>query len=113
MEQLSQTYAGARMDDLDLDALARQLGPDAAVSARTLQDLERALDRSGYLNRTSDGQLRLSPKAMRQLGRALLRDVANRMSGRQGQRDTRHAGAAGRPRAPPARGSTATPSRGT
>lgn len=95
MDQLQQSYAGARMDDLDLDALARQLGPDAAVSARTLQELERALDRSGYLNRTSDGQLRLSPKAMRQLGRALLRDVANRMSGRQGQRDTRHAGAAG------------------
>ena len=95
MDQLSQSYAGARLDDLDLDALARQLGEDAAVSARTLQELERALDRSGYLNRTSDGQLRLSPKAMRQLGRALLRDVAHRMSGRGGQRDTRQAGAAG------------------
>ncbi len=32
---------------------------------------------------------------MRQLGKALLKDVANRMSGRQGQRDLRHAGAAG------------------
>ncbi len=32
---------------------------------------------------------------MRQLGKALLRDVAKRMSGRQGQRDLRHAGAAG------------------
>ena len=32
---------------------------------------------------------------MRQLGKALLRDVANRMSGRQGQRDLRQAGAAG------------------
>ena len=35
------------------------------------------------------------PKAMRQLGKALLRDVAQRMSGRQGNRDMRHAGAAG------------------
>ena len=34
---------------------------------------------------------------MRQLGRALLRDVANRMSGRQGQRDLRQAGSAGEP----------------
>ena len=32
---------------------------------------------------------------MRQLGKALLRDVAERMSGRQGQRDLRQAGAAG------------------
>ena len=32
---------------------------------------------------------------MRQLGKALLRDVADRLSGRQGQRDLRHAGAAG------------------
>jgi uncharacterized protein with von Willebrand factor type A (vWA) domain len=94
-EQLSQSYEGARMDDVDLDALARQLGDEAAVSARTLQDLERALRDSGYLKRTSDGQLRLSPKAMRQLGKALLRDVAGRLSGRQGQRDLRQAGAAG------------------
>jgi uncharacterized protein with von Willebrand factor type A (vWA) domain len=32
---------------------------------------------------------------MRQLGKALLRDVATRLSGRQGQRDTQAAGAAG------------------
>jgi uncharacterized protein with von Willebrand factor type A (vWA) domain len=94
-EQLSQSYGGARLDDVDLDKLARQVGNDAAVSARTLQELERALRDSGYLKRTSDGQLRLSPKAMRQLGKALLRDVANRLSGRQGQRDLRLAGAAG------------------
>jgi uncharacterized protein with von Willebrand factor type A (vWA) domain len=94
-EQLSQQYAGARLDDIDLDALARQLGADAAVDARTLRELERALADRGFLHRTSDGRLRLSPKAMRQLGKALLRDVAQRMSSRQGQRDVRLAGAAG------------------
>jgi uncharacterized protein with von Willebrand factor type A (vWA) domain len=94
-DQLSQSYAGARLDDVDLDKLARQLGNDAAVDARTLQELERALRDAGLLKRGSDGELRLSPKAMRQLGKALLRDVANRMSGRQGQRDLRQAGAAG------------------
>lgn len=94
-EQLSQSYGGARMDDLDLDKLARQLGEEAAVDARTLQRLEQALRDSGTLKRGSDGQLRLTPKAMRQLGKALLRDVAERMSGRQGQRDVRRAGAAG------------------
>ncbi|MDV3222506.1 VWA domain-containing protein [Intrasporangium sp.] len=94
-EALSQSYEGARLDDLDLDQLARQLGPEAAVDARTLAELERALRQSGYLRRTSDGQLTLSPKAMRQLGKALLRDVADRMSSRPGQRDQRQAGAAG------------------
>ncbi|QWF21375.1 VWA domain-containing protein [Nocardioides sp. LMS-CY] len=94
-EQLSQSYDGARMDDLDLDQLARQLGDEAAVDARTLQRLEKAVRDSGYLKRGSDGQYRLSPKAMRQLGKALLRDVAERMSGRQGNRELQRAGAAG------------------
>ncbi len=94
-DQLSQSYDGARLDDVDLDALARQLGDRAAVDAGTLQRLEQALRDSGYLHRGSDGQYRLSPQAMRQLGKALLRDVAQRMSGRQGQRELRTAGAAG------------------
>src|SRR3569623_1083979 len=94
-EQLAQSYDGARLDDVDLDKLAQQLGNDAAVDARTLQRLEQALRDSGYLERTSDGQLKLSPKAMRQLGKSLLKDVATRMSGRQGARELRQAGAAG------------------
>ena len=94
-EQLSQSYSGATMDDVDLDALARQLGDEAAVDARTLADLERALMNQGYLDRGSDGQWRLSPKAMRQLGQAALRDVAQQLSGRHGERETRRAGAAG------------------
>ena len=94
-EQLSQQYAGARMDDIDLDALSRQLGDEAAVEARTLQELARELAERGYLRRTSDGSQRLSPKAMRELGRALLRDVATRLGARGGQRDVRQAGAAG------------------
>jgi uncharacterized protein with von Willebrand factor type A (vWA) domain len=94
-EQLSQSGPGARMDDVDLDALARQLGEESAVDARALAELERALRESGYLTRTPDGSLRLSPRAMRELGRSLLRDVAGRLSNRGGQRDTRTAGAAG------------------
>jgi uncharacterized protein with von Willebrand factor type A (vWA) domain len=94
-EQLTQAYPGARMDDIDLDRLARQLGDSAAVDAGTLTRLEHALRDSGYLRNGSDGSLRLSPKAMRELGKSLLRDVAERMSGRQGQRDLRAAGAAG------------------
>ena len=95
-EQLSQQYAGARMDDIDLDALARQLGEDAAVDARTLAELEKALREEGYFDRTADGQLRLSPKAMRQLGQTIFRDIAEQLSGR-GERQTRRSGLLGEP----------------
>ena len=84
------------MDDLDLDKLARQLGDDARPSTPApCSELERALRDGGTLRRGSDGNLQLTPKAMRQLGKALLRDVAEKMSGRQGQRELRRAGAAG------------------
>ncbi|WP_028048982.1 VWA domain-containing protein [Cellulomonas sp. URHD0024] len=96
-EQLAQSYQGSRLDDLDLDKLARQLGPDAAVDARTLQRLEEALRDSGTVRRGSDGQLALTPKAMRQLGRSVLRAVADTMSGRTGGHDVRRSGAAGEP----------------
>jgi uncharacterized protein with von Willebrand factor type A (vWA) domain len=94
-EQLSQSYNGSRLDDLDVDALARQLGQNAAVTARTLAEIERAMQDGGYLRRGADGDLRLSPQAMRRLGRSLLRDTAKQLSGRQGRRETRLAGAAG------------------
>ncbi|GAB4012867.1 vWA domain-containing protein [Nocardioides ultimimeridianus] len=94
-DQLAQSYRGAGLDDIDLDKLAQQLGNDAAVDARRLKDLERALRDTGAMERGFDGELRLTPKAMRQLGKALLRDVAQKLSGRQGQRDVRRSGAAG------------------
>ncbi len=96
-EQLSQAYPGARMEDVDLDALERQLGPQAVADARTLSDIERELARQGFLDRAPDGEWRLSPKAMRRLGESALRDVAEQLSARRGDRETRRAGAAGEP----------------
>ncbi|MDM7831120.1 vWA domain-containing protein [Cellulomonas edaphi] len=94
-DQLAQSYQGSELDDLDLDKLARQLGADAVVDARTLQRLERDLRSTGALRRDSDGRLALTPKAMRQLGKEILRAVAETMSGRQGGHEVRRSGAAG------------------
>ncbi|MGO4203275.1 VWA domain-containing protein [Rhodococcus sp. TAF43] len=96
-DQLSQQYPGAQLDDIDTEALARQLGDGAVADAKTLADLERALQQQGFFDRAPDGQWRLSPKAMRQLGQTALRDVAGRLSHRGGQRETRRAGAMGEP----------------
>lgn len=94
-DQLAQSYDGSQLGDIDLEKLTRQLGDDASAQVRNLQALEKALRETGTMRRGSDGRLRLTPKAMRQLGKSLLRDVADKMSGRQGARDLGQAGAAG------------------
>ncbi|WP_394360962.1 VWA domain-containing protein [Amycolatopsis sp. SB7-3] len=96
-EQLGQSYPGARLEDIDVDALERQLGPDAGVDARRLSELERELRRQGLFERAPDGTLRLSPKALRRLGETALADVVNTLRGKTGQRETESAGAAGEP----------------
>jgi len=96
-EQLSQSYPGARLEDVDLDALADLLGDDARVDARTLAELERELQRHGVFTRAADGTLQLSPKALRRLGETALADVVHRLRTGRGERDTRRSGAAGEP----------------
>lgn len=94
-DQLAQEHAGADLSDIDLDALVRQLGGGAAADLAALSELDRALRDSGLLRRGADGSLRLSPAAMRRLGKTLLRDATDRLSARVGSRDARHAGTAG------------------
>ncbi|HEY1969793.1 MAG TPA: VWA domain-containing protein [Pseudonocardia sp.] len=94
-EQLAQSYPGARLEDVDLDALGELLGDDARVDAQTLADLERELQRQGLFERAADGSLQLSPKALRRLGESALRDVVDRIGARRGERETRRSGSAG------------------
>lgn len=96
-EQLAQQHAGASLDDIDVDALARQLGDEAATDARALAELEKALRDQGYFSRAPDGDLRLSPKAIRTLGASILRDVADQLGGRAGQREANRPGVLGEP----------------
>ncbi|MEV8438065.1 VWA domain-containing protein [Actinosynnema sp. NPDC051121] len=93
-EQLSQGYPGARLEDIDLEALVRQLGAEAGVDARRLAELERELRAQNLLERAPDGSLRLTPKALRRLGETALRGVID-SAREQGQRDNSSAGAAG------------------
>jgi uncharacterized protein with von Willebrand factor type A (vWA) domain len=96
-EQLGQSYPGARLEDIDLDALARHLGDDARVDTARLAELERELRRQGLFERAPDGSLRLTPKALRRLGEVALRAVVGQLRSRRGERDTALAGAAGEP----------------
>lgn len=96
-EQLAQSYPGARMEDIDLDAVERQLGADAAVDARRLAELERELRAQGLFERAPDGSLRLTPKALRRLGEKALAEVVRALRAKTGQRQTESAGAAGEP----------------
>ncbi|MDP9796579.1 uncharacterized protein with von Willebrand factor type A (vWA) domain [Catenuloplanes nepalensis] len=95
IDQLGQDHPGATLDDVDVEAVERQLGRSAADDVRRLRDLERELRRQGWVQRGQDG-LTLSPKALRRLGGTALRQVfAHLGDGRRGQHDLRSAGAAG------------------
>jgi uncharacterized protein with von Willebrand factor type A (vWA) domain len=95
LDQLGQEHPGATLDDIDVEAVERQLGRGAADDARRLQELERELRRQGWVSRGSEG-LTLSPKALRRLGGTALRHLfAELDQGRRGQHDLRSAGAAG------------------
>ncbi|MQA77152.1 MAG: hypothetical protein GEV10_01495 [Streptosporangiales bacterium] len=94
-EELGQTYPGASLEDIDLEALTRQLGDEAAVDVQALRDLERELSRRGLLDRAPDGSLLLSPKALRRLGQTAFRDLVSDLAAHRGEHDDTSAGAAG------------------
>jgi uncharacterized protein with von Willebrand factor type A (vWA) domain len=94
---LRQDYPGARMDDIDEEAVRRALGRSAVDDMENLRQIERELERQGYLQRT-DGRLELTPKAVRRLGETALRKVfAQLPEGSHGNHDIRGAGQAGEP----------------
>lgn len=92
--QLAQDYPGATLDDVDVDALGRQLAPSAQQDLAALRELESELERQGYLHRGSDGAT-LTPKALRRLGETALRRIfADLEAGGRGDHDDRRTGAA-------------------
>ncbi|PWJ47978.1 Uncharacterized protein, contains von Willebrand factor type A (vWA) domain [Quadrisphaera granulorum] len=94
-DQLAMDGPGQGLDDVDVEAVERQLGTGAAHQLRRLAELERELKRQGWLTGPAS-QLQLSPKALRRLGQTALRRVfADLESSRRGSHDERSAGAAG------------------
>jgi len=94
-DALRQDYPGARLDDVDEEAVRRALGRQAVDDMAALRQIERELERQGYLQRT-DGQLELTPKAVRRLGETALRKVfAELPEGSHGSHDQRGTGQAG------------------
>jgi uncharacterized protein with von Willebrand factor type A (vWA) domain len=94
-QQLSQGYAGASLADVDEELLEQALGRPAVDDLAALRQLERELERQGYLQR-SEGALQLSPKAVRRLGATALRRVFAQLSATgRGEHDVTDAGAAG------------------
>jgi uncharacterized protein with von Willebrand factor type A (vWA) domain len=94
-DTLRQDYPGARLDDIDEEAVRRALGRQAVDDMEALRQIERELERQGYLQRT-DGKLELTPKAVRRLGETALRRVfADLPEGGSGDHDQHDAGQAG------------------
>ncbi|HUA43012.1 MAG TPA: hypothetical protein VMA32_15655 [Streptosporangiaceae bacterium] len=94
-DALRQDYPGARLDDVDEEAIRRALGRQAVDDMEALRQIERELERQGYLQR-SDGKLELTPKAVRRLGQTALRKVfAQLPDGGTGEHEQRDAGQAG------------------
>ncbi len=92
--QLGQDYPGSTLDDVDVDALERQLAPSAVADLRALAELERELERQGYVRRGVDGA-GLTPKALRRLGETTLRRIFAQLdAGSAGDHDDQRTGAA-------------------
>src|SRR5580700_3132121 len=94
-DALRQDYPGARLDDIDEEAVRRALGRQAVDDMEALRQIERELERQGYLQRT-DGKLELTPKAVRRLGQTALKKVfAQLPDGGSGEHEQHDAGQAG------------------
>ncbi len=94
-EDLGDGFARTDLETIDETAVERVLGRAARDDLEALRDLQRELERQGYL--LNDGEtLQLSPKAIRRIGRTALRAVFDSLDGQtRGNHELRRSGAAG------------------
>ncbi|WP_261565056.1 vWA domain-containing protein [Frankia gtarii] len=92
---LGQDYAGASLEDIDPDAVARALGRSAVDDLRSLQQVERELEQQGFITRRA-GSLELTPRAVRRIGQAALARIFRQVTARgRGDHNLTDAGSAG------------------
>jgi uncharacterized protein with von Willebrand factor type A (vWA) domain len=95
--QLADSELGSPLDEVDVETLERHLGSAAGADMRALRELERELERQGYVTRDADG-LRLTPQALRRLGETALRRVFERLdASARGDHADRRTGSADEP----------------
>jgi uncharacterized protein with von Willebrand factor type A (vWA) domain len=95
--QLGDADSMSDLDQIDAEAMERALGRNARDDLEAMQQMQRELETQGFL--TSDGDtLRLSPKAIRRIGRTALREVFDQLEGTErGDHGMHRTGAAGEP----------------
>lgn len=76
---LGQDYAGANLDDVDLDVLRESLGPEAVADFERLRKIERLLEEAGMAS-SAGGRMELTPRGVRKLGERALARVFEKLS---------------------------------
>jgi uncharacterized protein with von Willebrand factor type A (vWA) domain len=83
MDQLEQMLRGASspgaLAEVDVDRARDLLGDDAARSLEQLAQLARQLEEAGLIN-NREGQLELTPKGLRRIGRNALSDLFSKLA---------------------------------
>lgn len=96
-QQLSQAGVSGSLDAVDVETLEKQLGGEAGADLRALQELERELERQGFVTSGDDG-LRLTPRAVRRLGETALKRVFAQIEAHgSGDHDDHRTGSADEP----------------
>jgi uncharacterized protein with von Willebrand factor type A (vWA) domain len=96
-QQLSEAGGSGSLDAVDVETLEKQLGGEAGADLRALQELERELERQGFVTSGDDG-LRLTPRAVRRLGETALKRVFAQIEAHgSGDHDDHRTGSADEP----------------
>ncbi|MGC2485138.1 MAG: VWA domain-containing protein [Acidimicrobiales bacterium] len=77
-EFLGQSHAAQGLPEVDVEAVRRNLGDDAARHVQRLQKALQELKDQGFIDRTSD-RLKLSARGVRKIGQIALRDLFRQM----------------------------------
>ncbi len=89
---LQQSSSPAQLAEVDMDAVQRLLGDEAAASMDRISQLTKMLEDAGFAH-SKEGKLELTPKGLRQLGQQALGELFNKLADDKiGQHDVAKSG---------------------